>query len=288
LLENDNQKVYVNGEFFSKKEASISVFDRGFLFSDSVYEVSAVIDGNLVHWKEHFSRLIRSLGHLKLVNNFREEDFYQIQKKLIKENQLEEGLCYVQVTRGVAERDFNFLKTSLSPTVVIFTQEKKILNSPASKLGIKIITVPDDRWRRRDIKTTQLLAQSLAKTHAIHKGVDDSLLVQGGFINEGSSSNAFIIKDKHIITPSLSNDILGGITRSSVIKFCQINNIEIMEQKIKIDDLMKAQEVFLTSSTGFVVPVIEINGRSVGNGLVGDMVKEIQQIYLKQIKAKHF
>ena len=276
----------MNGEFFSKKEASISVFDRGFLFSDAVYEVSAVIGGKLVDWQEHFARLTRSLDHLNLVNNFQEKDFYQIQKKLIKENQLKEGLCYVQVTRGVAERDFSFAKKSLSPTVVIFTQEKLILNNPTSKLGIKIITVPDDRWQRRDIKTTQLLAQSLAKTHAVQKGADDSLLVQGGFINEGSSSNAFIIKDERIITPNLSNNILGGITRSSVIKFCQINNIEIKEQKINIDDLMEAQEVFLTSSTGFVLPVIEIDGINVGNGLVGDMVKEIQQIYLEQIKAK--
>ena len=276
----------MNGKFFSKKEASISVFDRGFLFSDSVYEVTAVIGGSLVDWQEHFARLIRSLDHLDLVNNFQEEDFYQIQKKLIKENELKEGLCYIQVTRGVAERDFNFAKKSLLPTVVIFTQEKQILNNAASKVGIKIITVPDDRWRRRDIKTTQLLAQSLAKTYAVQKGVDDSLLVQDGFINEGSSSNAFIIKDEHIITPSLSNDILGGITRSSIIKFCRINNIEIKEQKININDLMDAQEVFLTSATGFVLPVIEVNGRHVGNGLVGDMVKKIQLIYINQIKAK--
>ena len=276
----------MNGKFFSKKEARISVFDRGFLFSDSVYEVSAVIGGSLVDWQEHFARLIRSLDHLNIVNNFQEEDFYQIQKKLIKENELEEGLCYIQVTRGIAERDFNFAKNSLLPTVVIFTQEKLILSNPASKVGIKIITVPDDRWQRRDIKTTQLLAQSLAKTHAVKKGLDDSLLVQDDYINEGSSSNAFIIKDEHIITPRLSNDILGGITRSSVIKFCKINNIEIKEQKININDLMDAQEVFLTSATGFVLPVIEIDGRPVGNGLVGDRVKEIQRIYLEQIKLK--
>ena len=276
----------MNGKFFSKKEARISVFDRGFLFSDSVYEVSAVIGGSLVDWQEHFARLIRSLDHLNIVNNFQEEDFYQIQKKLIKENELEEGLCYIQVTRGIAERDFNFAKNSLLPTVVIFTQEKLILSNPASKVGIKIITVPDDRWRRRDIKTTQLLAQSLAKTHAVKKGLDDSLLVQDDYINEGSSSNAFIIKDEHIITPRLSNDILGGITRSSVIKFCKINNIEIKEQKININDLMDAQEVFLTSATGFVLPVIEIDGRPVGTGLVGDRVKEIQRIYLEQIKLK--
>ena len=276
----------MNGQFYSKKEASISVFDRGFLFSDSVYEVSAVIGGDLVDWQEHFARLIRSMDKLNLVNNFQEEDFYKIQKKLIKENELNEGLCYVQVTRGVAERDFNFATNSLSPTVVIFTQEKLILSNPASKKGIKVITVPDDRWRRRDIKTTQLLAQSLAKTYAVQEGVDDSLLVQGGFINEGSSSNVFIFKDERIITPSLSNDILGGITRSSVIKFCQINNIEIKEQKINIDDLMNAQEVFLTSATGFVLPVIEVNGRRVGNGFVGDTVKKIQHIYIEQIKAK--
>ena len=276
----------MNGQFFSKKEASISVFDRGFLFADSVYEVSAVIGGDLVDWQEHFARLIRSMDKLNLVNNFQEEDFYQIQKKLIKENELNEGLCYVQVTRGVAERDFNFATNSLSPTVVIFTQEKLILSNPASKMGIKIITVPDDRWRRRDIKTTQLLAQSLAKTHAVKKGVDDSLLVQDGFINEGSSSNAFIIKDERIITPCLSNDILGGITRSSVIKFCKKNNLEIKEQKINVNDLIDAQEVFLTSSTGFVLPVIEVDGRRVGNGLIGDRVREIQKIYLEQIKLK--
>ena len=278
--------MYVNGKFFSKKEATISVFDRGFLFSDSVYEVSAVIGGGLVDWREHFARLIRSLDHLNLVNNFQEENLFQIQKKLIKENELREGLCYVQVTRGIAERDFNFAKNSSSPTVVIFTQEKLILSNPASKVGIKIITLPDDRWRRRDIKTTQLLAQSLAKTHAVKKGVDDCLLVQDDCINEGSSSNVFIIKDESIATPSLSNDILGGITRSSVIKFCKINNIEIKEQKIKINDLMDAQEVFLTSSTGFVLPVIEIDGKQVGNGLVGNRVKEIQRIYLEQIKFK--
>ena len=276
----------MNGEFFTKKEASISVFDRGFLFSDAVYEVTAVIGGELVDWHEHFARLIRSLDHLNLFNDLQEADFHQIQKKLIKENKLEEGFCYVQVTRGVTERDFNFAKKSLLPTVIIFTQEKSILNNPASKLGIKVITVPDDRWRRRDIKTTQLLAQSLAKTHAFHKGVDDSLLIQGGSINEGSSSNVFIIKNECIVTPSLSNAILGGITRSSVIKFCQLNNIEIEEQKINIDDLMNAQEVFLTSATGFVLPVIEIDGRQVGKGLVGDMVKEIQRIYLEQIKVK--
>ncbi len=276
----------MNGKFFSKKEASISVFDRGFLFSDSVYEVTAVIGGSLVDWQEHFARLIRSLDHLDLVNNFQEEDFYQIQKKLIKENELKEGLCYVQVTRGVAERDFNFAKSSSLPTVVIFTQEKLILSNPACKVGIKIITVPDNRWRRRDIKTTQLLAQSLAKTHAVKKGVDDSLLVQDGFINEGSSSNAFIIKDECIVTPCLSNDILGGITRSAVIKFCKKNNLEIKEQKINVNDLINAQEVFLTSATGFVLPVIEVDGRRVGNGLIGDRVREIQKIYLEQIKLK--
>ena len=286
MLEKDNTKVYVNGEFFLKKEASISVFDRGSLFSDSVYEVTAVIEGKLVDWQEHFARLQRSLDHLDIVNNFNEEDFYKIQKKLINQNELKEGLCYIQITRGFGERDFNFGNKSFLPTVVMFTQEKSILNNPAIKAGIKIITVPDDRWKRRDIKTTQLLAQSIAKSSAVQKGLDDSLLVQDGFINEGSSSNAFIIKDDHIYTPSLSNFILGGITRSTVIEFCKTKNIQIKEQKIHVDDVMHAQEVFLTSATGFVIPVIEIDGRPVGNGSVGDKVKEIQEIYLEQIKSK--
>ena len=286
MLENDNTKVYVNGEFVLKKEASISVFDRGFLFSDSVYEVTAVIEGKLVDWQEHFARLLRSLDHLDIVNNFNEEDFYKIQKKLINQNELKEGLCYIQITRGFGERDFNFGNKSFLPTVVMFTQEKSILNNPATKAGIKIITVPDDRWKRRDIKTTQLLAQSIAKSSAVQKGLDDSLLVQDGFINEGSSSNAFIIKDDHIYTPSLSNFILGGITRSTVIEFCKTKNIQIKEQKIHVDDVMDAQEVFLTSATGFVIPVIEIDGRPVGTGSVGDKAKEIQEIYLEQIKSK--
>ena len=286
MLEKDNTKVYVNGEFFLKKEASISVFDRWFLFSDSVYEVTAVIEGKLVDWQEHFARLVRSLDHLDIVNNFNEEEFYKIQKKLINQNELKEGLCYIQITRGFGERDFNFGNKLFLPTVVMFTQEKSILNNPATKAGIKIITVPDDRWKRRDIKTTQLLAQSIAKSSAVQKGLDDSLLVQDGFINEGSSSNAFIIKDDHIYTPSLSNFILGGITRSTVIEFCKTKNIQIIEQKIHVDDVMDAQEVFLTSATGFVIPVIEIDGRPVGNGSVGDKVKEIQEIYLEQIKSK--
>ena len=229
---------------------------------------------------------MRSLDHLDIVNNFNEEDFYKIQKKLINQNELKEGLCYIQITRGFGERDFNFGNKSFLPTVVIFTQEKSILNNPATKAGIKIITVPDDRWKRRDIKTTQLLAQSIAKSSAVQKGLDDSLLVQDGFINEGSSSNAFIIKDDHIYTPSLSNFILGGITRSTVIEFCKTKNIQIKEQKIHVEDVMDAQEVFLTSATGFVIPVIEIDGRPVGNGSVGDKVKEIQEIYLEQIKSK--
>ena len=276
----------MNGEFVLKKEASISVFDRGFLFSDSVYEVTAVIDGKLVDWQEHFARLMRSLDHLDIVNNFNQEDFYKIQKKLINQNELKEGLCYIQITRGFGERDFNFENKLFLPTVVIFTQEKSILNNPATKAGIKIITVPDDRWKRRDIKTTQLLAQSIAKSSAVQKGLDDSLLVQDGFINEGSSSNAFIIKDDHIYTPSLSNFILGGITRSTVIEFCKTKNIQIKEQKIHVDEVIDAQEVFLTSATGFVIPVIEIDGRPVGKGSVGDQVKEIQEIYLEQIKSK--
>ena len=278
--------VYLNGKFLPDAEAHISIFDRGFLFSDSVYEVTAVIEGKLVDWQEHFARLVRSLDHLDIVNNFNEEEFYKIQKKLINQNELKEGLCYIQITRGFGERDFNYGNKSFLPTVVMFTQEKSILNNPATKAGIKIITVPDDRWKRRDIKTTQLLAQSIAKSSAVQKGLDDSLLVQDGFINEGSSSNAFIIKDDHIYTPSLSNFILGGITRSTVIEFCKTKNIQIIEQKIHVDDVMDAQEVFLTSATGFVIPVIEIDGRPVGNGSVGDKVKEIQQIYLEQIKSK--
>ena len=158
-----NKQVYVNGKYFDKNDAVVSVFDRGFLFADSVYEVTAVINGFLVDWNAHFSRLKNSLKEINLNFNIQEKEIFSIQKNLIEKNKIKEGLVYIQVTRGIGERDFNFSETQFKPTIVIFTQEKKILNTDRAKEGIKIVTLEEKRWKRRDIKTTQLLASSIKK-----------------------------------------------------------------------------------------------------------------------------
>ena len=282
-----NKQVYVNGKYFDKNDAVVSVFDRGFLFADSVYEVTAVINGFLVDWNAHFSRLKNSLKEINLNFNIQEKDIFSIQKNLIEKNKIKEGLVYIQVTRGIGERDFNFSETQFKPTIVIFTQEKKILNTDRAKEGIKIVTLEEKRWKRRDIKTTQLLASSMAKSEASKIGKDDCWFIENGFITEGSSSNAFIINDNNeVITRELSHNILGGITRSSLLHFCKKNNMKFRESKFTELEAKNANEAFITSATNFVVPVIEIDGDKVGKGVVGIHVKKFQKLYLNEIQKR--
>lgn len=282
-----NKQVYVNGKYFDKNDAVVSVFDRGFLFADSVYEVTAVINGFLVDWKAHFSRLKNSLKEINLNFNIQEKDIFSIQKNLIEKNKIKEGLVYIQVTRGIGERDFNFSETQFKPTIVIFTQEKKILNTDRAKEGIKIVTLEEKRWKRRDIKTTQLLASSMAKSEASKIGKDDCWFIENGFITEGSSSNAFIINDNNeVITRELSHNLLGGITRSSLLHFCKKNNMKFRESKFTELEAKNANEAFITSATNFVVPVIEIDGDKVGKGVVGSHVKKFQKLYLNEIQKR--
>ncbi len=282
-----NKQVYVNGKYFDKNDAVVSVFDRGFLFADSVYEVTAVINGFLVDWNAHFSRLKNSLKEINLNFNIQEKDIFSIQKNLIEKNKIKEGLVYIQVTRGIGERDFNFSETQFKPTIVIFTQEKKILNTDRAKEGIKIVTLEEKRWKRRDIKTTQLLASSMAKSQASKIGKDDCWFIENGFITEGSSSNAFIINDNNeVITRELSHNLLGGITRSSLLHFCKKNNMKFRESKFTELEAKNANEAFITSATNFVVPVIEIDGDKVGKGVVGSHVKKFQKLYLNEIQKR--
>ena len=282
-----NKQVYVNGKYFDKNDAVVSVFDRGFLFADSVYEVTAVINGFLVDWNAHFSRLKNSLKEINLNFNIQEKDIFSIQKNLIEKNKIKEGLVYIQVTRGIGERDFNFSETQFKPTIVIFTQEKKILNTDRAKEGIKIVTLEEKRWKRRDIKTTQLLASSMAKSEASKIGKDDCWFIENGFITEGSSSNAFIINDNNeVITRELSHNLLGGITRSSLLHFCKKNNMKFRESKFTELEAKNANEAFITSATNFVVPVIEIDGDKVGKGVVGSHVKKFQKLYLNEIQKR--
>lgn len=274
--------VYVNGEFLPEEEAKISVFDRGFLFADGVYEVSSVLRGKMVDNEGHLQRLARSLGELKMDAPCSNQEIEDIQYEVIRRNELEEGMLYLQVTRGApADRDFAFPKDT-RPSLVMFTQKKSILDSPAAKKGIAVVTLPDIRWRRRDIKTVGLLAQSLAKQAALEAGADDAWMVEEGFITEGSSNNAFIVtQDGKLVTRGVSSDILHGITRKAVLALAERDGIEIVERPFTPEEAYEAAEAFSTSASSFVMPVIKIDDRVMSNAAPGPVANRLRELYLE-------
>ena len=276
-----SRTVYVNGEFVAEENARISVFDRGFLFADSVYEVSSVLDGQLIDNEGHLKRLHRSLSELGMRAPASDEDIVSAQMELLKRNKLQEGAVYLQATRGTAERDFAIPMDS-TPGLVMFTQEKNLRNPPQVKNGISVVSVPDIRWKRRDIKTTGLLAQSLAKQTAADAGADDAWMVEEGFVTEGSSNNAFIVDaDGKIITRQLGNEILPGITRSAVLSLVKSDNIEFEERSFTIAEAQVAREAFVTSATTFVWPVVSIDGVSIGDGKPGPVASRLREVYVQ-------
>ena len=276
-----SRTVYVNGEFVAEENAKISVFDRGFLFADSVYEVSSVLDGQLIDNEGHLKRLHRSLTELGMRAPASDEDIVSAQMELLKRNKLQEGAVYLQATRGTAERDFAIPMDS-TPGLVMFTQEKNLRNPPQVKNGISVVSVPDISWKRRDIKTTGLLAQSLAKQTAADAGADDAWMVEEGFVTEGSSNNAFIVDaDGKIITRQLGNEILPGITRSAVLSLVKSDNIEFEERSFTIAEAQVAREAFVTSATTFVWPVVAIDGVSIGDGKPGPVASRLREVYVQ-------
>ncbi len=277
--------VYVNGEYLAEEDAKISVFDRGFLFADGVYEVSSVIDGALIDNKAHLARLQRSLDELSMPSPNTPGEIEAIQMEMVKRNNLTEGLLYLQVSRGVADRDFNF-PTEAKPSLVMFTQVKKITENPAAERGITVVSVPDLRWGRRDIKTVQLLYPSIAKEEARAAGADDAWLVEDGFVTEGTSNNAWIVlEDGTIVTRQLSHDILHGITRRAVMRLAAERQIKVEERPFTIEEAQGAKEAFVTSASAFVMPVVEIDGVKIADGKPGDLSKRLRGIYLDEAKT---
>jgi len=273
--------VYVNGEYLPERAAKISVFDRGFLFADGVYEVAAILRGRLIDNRQHLRRLRRSLQELGMASPADDITIESIQKELIRRNRVDEGVVYMQVTRGAADRDFAYPKDSL-PSLVLFTQDKKIIDLPAAETGIKIITTEDIRWARRDIKTVALLAASMAKMMAIDSGADDAWLVdREGNITEGSSFNAYIVAgDGTIITRHLSNDILHGITRKAVVQLAEEHSLKVVERPFSVAEAYQAQEAFITAAGFFVLPVIQIDKNVLGNGKPGPVTASLRRLYI--------
>jgi D-alanine transaminase len=271
---------YVNGSFGPLADAKVSVLDRGFLFADGIYEVSAVLDGRLVDNDAHLARLERSVGEIALPLPETLARIIEIQHELITRNQLVEGVVYIQVTRGAAPRDFVFPK-GVKPSLVMFTQVKNLVESPAAKNGIAVITVPDIRWERRDIKSVGLLAQVLAKQAAAEAGAQEAWMIEDGKVTEGGSSSAFILtQDGVLVTRQNSNAILPGCTRKAVIALAEERQLRVEERAFSVDEALKAKEAFITSASSFVQPVVTIDGKSVANGKPGPISTRLREIYV--------
>lgn len=277
---------YVNGVYTPLADARISILDRGFLFADGVYEVAAVIDGRLVDNEAHLSRLERSLRELRLDSPVPPTEIIEIERALVARNGVTEGLVYLQVTRGVAERDFSFPK-GVKPTLVGFAQKKSILASPAAESGVKVVSAPDLRWARRDIKSVALLAQVLAKQAASEAGCQEAWMTDAdGFVTEGSSSTAFIItKAGAIVTRPNSTDILPGCTRRAVMALAESEGLAIEERPFSIAEAQAAGEAFLTSASNLVLPVVAVDARPVGAGVPGPLARRLRAVYLDFARA---
>ena len=282
---NMSRIVYVNGEYVSEESAVISVFDRGFLMADAVYEVTSVLDGKLLEFDGHLKRLKRSLSELDMQEPDAINDLLEIHRTLVRDNQVDQGGVYLQVTRGVADRDFIYPE-NVKSTLVMFTQSKDILGSKLVERGMKVISIDDLRWGRRDIKTVQLLYPSMGKMMAKSAKCDDAWMVEDGFVTEGTSNNAYIVVDNKIITRELSNDILHGITRNSVLRYAEEAQMEIEERPFSVKEVLAADEAFITSASTFVMPVVEIDGEPIGEGRPGRVSRRLREIYIEESRKR--
>ncbi|MEM9435933.1 MAG: D-amino-acid transaminase [Pseudomonadota bacterium] len=275
--------VYVNGEYLPEEEATVSIFDRGFLFADGVYEVTSVLDGKLIDFDGHAVRLERSLTELGMGVPITKEALLEVHRELVARNGIVEGLVYLQITRGAADRDFAYPAEDTPQTIVLFTQAKPgLAHPPAAEKGIKVISIEDQRWARRDIKTVQLLYPSMGKMAAKAAGADDAWMVEDGAVTEGTSNNAYIVKGNTIVTRHLSNDILHGITRAAVLRFAREAQMKVEERAFTIEEAREADEAFVTSASTFVMPVVEIDGEAVGAGTPGPVARRLREIYLDE------
>lgn len=273
---------YVNGQYVPEDQATVSVLDRGFLFADAVYEVTAVLGGKLVDYAGHVQRLQRSLSELDMPMPLSEDALLAAHRELITQNNIHNGLVYLQISRGVADRDFAFPAPDTPQTVVLFTQDFDVLNHPKAKDGIRARTVPDLRWQRGDIKSVQLLYASHAKSKAIADGYHDVWFTHDGLVTEGSSNNTFIVTaNGEIITRHLSTHILAGITRKAVMACVDEMGLSVVERGFSPEEAQQAIEAFSTSAGSFVMPVVELDDKPIGNGKVGEITLRLRELYIR-------
>lgn len=274
--------VYVNGAYLPEEEAKVSVFDRAFLFGDGVYEVTAVVGGRLVDFAGHLKRLDRSLSEIALAPPLSHAALRAMHEELIARNGVAEGGVYLQITRGVADRDFLYPEGA-APTVVAFPQSRPVLEHPCAAAGIKVVTIPDLRWKRRDIKSTSMLAQVMGKQAAKLKGAYEAWMMEDGFVTEGTSSTAFIVDSDGVVrTQPLGPHVLTGVTRRAVLRLAANQGVRTEERPFSVKEVFAAREAFITAATAFVLPVVEIDGVPIGDGRPGPVVRAFRTLYIEE------
>ncbi len=270
---------YVNGAYEKIENAKVSIMDRGLLFADGVYEVAGVYDGVIIDNESHILRLKRSLNEIKLTLPIELDELLLVQKKLIEINKLKEGTLYFHVTRGIGQsREFEFPEGQ-SPSLIMFVNHKQIMDLPIDRLNAKVMTLPDLRWKRRDIKSIALLPQVLAKQVAHENNCNEVWMYEDGYITEGGSSNAFIIKDNKLISRKNNEKILSGTTRQAVLKLLELEGLSFDERPFTIEEAYDADEAFYTSASVFVMPVISIDDRVINDGIPGNLTLKLRNLY---------
>lgn len=277
--------VYLNGEFLPAEQAKISIFDRSVMFADAIYEVAAVMEGKLVDFDHHMERYFDSLKKVSISSPLSKREILNTFRSLVAHNKIDEGMIYLQVTRGEAARDFVW-EESMCPTVFMFAMEKSEAERKAAKTGVNLASTLDLRWARRDIKSVNLLAQVLVKNIAHDAGAYEALMVdQDGFVTECGSTSFFIVRGDTIVTRPLNNDILPGVTRRTLIALCDTYGIALDQRKFSLDEAMHADEAFISGASSYVIPVIKIDRKEIGTAKPGKWTQKIQQTYLNH--ARH-
>jgi D-alanine transaminase len=274
--------VYLNGEYVPRSEARISVMDRGFLFGDGIYEIIGVYNGRLFRSEQHLERLQRSLMAIKIEHQFRIEEYEQIIQELLEQNNIttENKYIYIQVTRGISTtRSHNFPKPSVKPSIFMMLDDLVRPSFAQLQKGFKAITREDSRWKDCFIKTISLLPNVLLSEEAIENDATETILIHNGYAIEGSNSNLFNVKNGVIITPPKSEHMLGGITRELIIELAQQNNLPIKENNITLNDLYSSDEIWVTSASRDIMPIVNLDDQIIANGQVGPMWQQMQTIF---------
>jgi len=280
-----SRTVYLNGEFLAEEQARVSIFDRGFVFGDGVYEVAPVIRGGLTDRAYLLERLARSLAELRMAWPCAKDRFVGVLQELVARNSLTEGIVYVQVTRGAADRQFTFPEGA-PPTMAAYTQAMPLLDNAAARDGIKVASTDELRWQRRDIKSLNLLAQVLAKQGAAEQGAAEAWMVEDGLVTEGASSSAYIVSGGVVITRPLSNRILPGIRRRRLLELAAEAGIDRQQRPFSLAEAKAADEAFISSATTIVQGVVDIDGSRIGDGRPGPVSSRLRALYVKHMLAE--